>query len=265
LVRYRQPERAAGFGSSANDVWAVGNDCCYAYGSQEYTHSLIEHWNGSAWSIVPYPKDEPADSSLHAVAAISSADVWAVGNAPYPNNQALIEHWNGTTWSDANFYIGSLFQSDFAGVTAVSPNHYWAVGWEEPSQSNQVPQTLTEYFNGGRFTLTQSPNKEPKTGYHLTNQLTGTVALSPHNVWSVGLWRWYPGSGTTRSLSERWNGKKWKTEPGPASLESDNNNAFNQPLGIARVGAGLWSVGSLFADLHSEYGPTTLTVKATHG
>jgi hypothetical protein len=114
--------------------------------------------------------------------------------------------------------------------------------------------------------LAQSPNKEPKQGYHLTNQLTSTVALSPTDVWSVGLWTWYPGSGTTRSLFEHWNGKEWKTQPGPASLESNNNYAFNQLLGTTKVRGGpLWAVGSLFADLHSEYGTTTLAVKTTHG
>ena len=30
-----------------DDVWAVGSDCAYPTGT------LIEHWNGSAWSIVP--------------------------------------------------------------------------------------------------------------------------------------------------------------------------------------------------------------------
>ena len=36
---------------SANDIWAVGG-----YQSSNNTgHTLIEHWNGSKWSIVPSP------------------------------------------------------------------------------------------------------------------------------------------------------------------------------------------------------------------
>ena len=85
-------------------------------------------------------------------------------------------------------------------MTAVSANKYWTVGWEEPNQTNQVPQTLTEYWSGSSFTLVPSPNKEPKHGYLLTNQLDGVVAKSSSDVWSVGLWTYYPGSGTTPSL-----------------------------------------------------------------
>lgn len=341
-------------GDASNDVWAVGNDCCYTHGSQEYTHSLIEHWNGSAWGIVPFPKNEPADSALHAVAAISSNDAWAVGNAFYPNNQAVIEHWNGKKWSvvsspyvynnaellslvaispnnvwaagegnfaallehwngkewsfvpgltmggltiltsiaatgpndimavgnfsspNLNFFaehwngskwtdatpFNSFFQSDFAGVTAVSANNYWTVGWEQPNQANQVPQTLAEHWNGSKFTLVPTPNKEPKSGYLLYNVLAGVVAQSSSDVWSVGSWTYYPGSGTTRSLFERWNGKAWRVAPGPPSLESSNNNTFNQLFGIAKPGSGgLWAVGNQAVP---NYGDETLTVSATH-
>src|SRR5581483_8621279 len=40
-------------GTSDGDVWAAGDDCCYPHGSQEYSHALFEHWDGSAWSIIP--------------------------------------------------------------------------------------------------------------------------------------------------------------------------------------------------------------------
>lgn len=60
-----------------------------------------------------------------------------------------------------------------------------------------------------------SPNMEPKHGYSLTNWLFSVAASSHDDVWAVGLWTYYPGSATTRSLFERWNGKMWKTEPGP--------------------------------------------------
>jgi hypothetical protein len=319
------------------DAWAVGDNCCFTHGSQEYTHSLIEHWNGSVWSIVPFPKGEPVDSALRAVAAISPNDAWAVGNAFYPNNQALIEHWDGKRWSvvssphvnnnaellsivaisqnnvwaagEGNFAallehwngkdwkivpgltmggltiltsiaasgpndimavgtfsapnlnlfaehwngsswsyatpFNNFFQSDFAGVTAVSPNNYWAAGWEEPSQTSQVPQTLTEHWSGSKFTLVPSPNREPKNGYPLTNQLTSVVARSSNDIWAMGLWTYYPGSGTSRSLFERWDGKVWRIEPGPSSLESSNNATTNELLGAAKVPSGaLWAVGN---------------------
>lgn len=52
------------------------------------------------WKIVPNPvADSSTNSSLNSVAAISSHDVWAVGNFFDTQAQmfhALAEHWNGT-------------------------------------------------------------------------------------------------------------------------------------------------------------------------
>jgi hypothetical protein len=45
------------------------------------SHTLIEHWNGSAWTIVPSPNVGSGNNSLAAVAARSANDVWAVGYA----------------------------------------------------------------------------------------------------------------------------------------------------------------------------------------
>jgi hypothetical protein len=39
--------------------------------------TLIEHWNGTAWTQVPSPS--PADSALYSVAGTSPANIWAVG------------------------------------------------------------------------------------------------------------------------------------------------------------------------------------------
>jgi hypothetical protein len=185
----------------------------------------------------------------------------AVGTFSSPNLNLFAEHWNGSSWTDATPF-NSFFQSDFASVTAVSANNYWTVGWEEPNQTNQVPQTLAEHWNGSKFTLVPTPNKEPKSGYLLYNVLAGVVAQSSSDVWSVGGWTYYPGSGTTRSLFEHWNGKAWRVEPGPPSLESSNNNTSNQLFGIAKLRSGvLWSVGNQAVP---NYGDETLTVSATH-
>jgi hypothetical protein len=77
--------------TSASDIWAVGLDP---------GGSLIEHWNGTAWTRVPSPTPAPA-GALERVAVVSPSDAWAVGwtgNGTSDFN-ALIEHWNGTSWS----------------------------------------------------------------------------------------------------------------------------------------------------------------------
>ncbi|HEY3675871.1 MAG TPA: hypothetical protein VGK84_07735, partial [Candidatus Tumulicola sp.] len=337
-------------GSSAKDVWAVGDDCCYPHGTQEYDHALITHWNGSAWSIVPAAKNAPEDTQLKGVSALSPSDAWAVGTAPFPNNQAVLEHWNGKKWNAvpspqiANggamlsvvmlaknnvwaagygnfsavlehwdgytwtfipaytqgntvlnsisasgpndiwavgtnldpalslftehfdghqwtyyFSAGKFYAATFRSVTTISPKDAWAVGYE--SAQDQPVQTLAEHWNGGTWNLVSSPNRDPKGSPILTNQLNAVAARSAKDVTAVGVWTWYPGSGTTRSLFEHFDGRKWSLEDGPASLESSNNNADNQLLGItALAGGGLWAVGD--GDIPPAVGNQTLTVES---
>jgi hypothetical protein len=77
---------------SSNDVWAVGysyseidtcNEGCY----EDIPSPLIEHWDGTSWTVVAAPST--GVSSLAAVAAATTGPAWAVGNA---SGQTLAEH-----------------------------------------------------------------------------------------------------------------------------------------------------------------------------
>jgi hypothetical protein len=81
-----------------NDAWAVG----YYYDPAEQTYeALIEHWNGTAWSIVPNPVIPNESSTLFGVAASSASNVWAVGyQKTYPDpSLTLALRWNGASWA----------------------------------------------------------------------------------------------------------------------------------------------------------------------
>src|SRR5207249_1249822 len=83
--------------ASANDVWAVGY---YQNGTGTPFQTLVERWNGTAWSVVSSPNAGIRSNFLNGVAAVSANDVWAVGY--YYNgsvNQTLVEHWDGASWS----------------------------------------------------------------------------------------------------------------------------------------------------------------------
>jgi hypothetical protein len=200
---------------------------------------------------------------LTSIAATRPNDIMAIGNYYSPNSNLFAEHWNGSSWSDAQ-PVDSFFVGFFAGLTAASPHDMWAVGYEELNEHSQVPQTLVEHWNGLQWSLVHSPNKDPKGTYQLNNTLFGVAAASPNDVWGVGFWTWFTGDGTPRSLFEHWNGKVWKTEPGPASLESNNNAASNELLGIAKLRSGaLWAVGN--QTVPPACCSQTLTVKTTRG
>ena len=90
--------------ASPKNVWVVGGYSNATTGvDSELT--LIEHWNGRAWTQVPSP--DPGGPSMSSrffgVAAASSKSAWAVGSyfdgtAP----QSLVAHWNGTAWTQVS-------------------------------------------------------------------------------------------------------------------------------------------------------------------
>ncbi len=75
--------------SYPNDIWAVGFS-----GSSTLPQTLVEHWNGSQWSIVPSPNVGTNLNSLNGVTVVSANNVWAVGVYFNAANlqKTLIEH-----------------------------------------------------------------------------------------------------------------------------------------------------------------------------
>jgi hypothetical protein len=86
----------------ASDVWAVGQ-----YWPPTTSHywgekTLIEHWNGSRWSVVPSPNSECHQNDLVSVGMLSPDDGWAFGGGNHcihgASSVTLLEHWNGHFW-----------------------------------------------------------------------------------------------------------------------------------------------------------------------
>src|SRR5581483_10782914 len=131
--------------TSVSDAWAVG-DANLGYTPQ----TLIEHWNGSAWSVVN--STNPGASTfirMASVAAITSSNAWTVGY--YQDNSGsvftLIEHWNGSVWSVVTSpNPASSMTNELFAIAARSANDIWAVGTSQTS--NNVTQTLIEHWNG---------------------------------------------------------------------------------------------------------------------
>ena len=132
VVSVPQPSQSSGTleavtAISPTNAWAVGQ--ASGAGSAIGGSTLIEHWNGSAWSVVgsPTPGAYPA---LNGVAARSASDVYAVGtNLPSVNGgpeQGFILRWNGTAWSvDSN---GAFAGELWAAATFPGAANEWTVG-----------------------------------------------------------------------------------------------------------------------------------------
>jgi hypothetical protein len=57
----------------------------------------VQHWNGSTWRSVSGVF--PNGYEINAIDAVSSNDVWAVGESLTPQRiPTLFEYWDGTAW-----------------------------------------------------------------------------------------------------------------------------------------------------------------------
>jgi hypothetical protein len=136
-----------------NNVWAVGSSVAATH---DPTLTLIEHYDGSQWSVVPSPNVGPnsmfQSNRLFGITAVSPTDIWAFGSFfavdGSGNQMTLLLHWNGTAWSIASSPnpTNQSFLADvlFAGVVP-SPGNVWIVGSEDALDTLAIHTT-----NGGK-------------------------------------------------------------------------------------------------------------------
>ncbi|MHB8600677.1 MAG: hypothetical protein ACYDER_28210 [Ktedonobacteraceae bacterium] len=136
-----QNELSAVAAISATDVWAVGD----SESLRGPVVTLIEHWDGMRWTVVPSPNPTTSFDALSGVAAVSASDVWAVG---WDNTGPLIDHWDGTSWQSVS---SPAVEGTFLGISAQSASDIWAVG----DQAGDQP--LTEHWDGSAWHLVPAP------------------------------------------------------------------------------------------------------------
>jgi hypothetical protein len=254
---------------SSDDAWAVGS---FFDTEAQADRSLIEHWDGRAWTIVPAPTVGTGYQSLWGVSALSARDVWAVGRSSerFGPERSMILRWNGRRWRVID---APPFEhwSALEDVSAVSEREVWAVG-------NSYLGSFIIRWDGRSWRIVPSPN---------VGWLASIHAVSSSNIWAVGQWagpdgavyqpliqhwdgtRWtvvpssrpptefsiledvsgrsddlawavgsaWDGSGPQRPIIERWDGAEWRLVPGPAVEEGEL-------LGVIGVSANeAWAVG----------------------
>jgi hypothetical protein len=262
--------------TSPTDVWAVG----LHYQPAQTRQTLIEHWDGSRWTIVASPSPGTAFSILDAVTAVSVNDVWAVGSVGYVDQtgvRTLIEHWDGQQWTAVPSPSPAGEIAELRGATTVSATEVWAVG--DYSPDGQLTLTLTERWDGTNWTVVPSENRDP-----IQNYLYGVDAASRGSLWAAGFagssalieqgngssWSviaspsrgalsslrgvvalgpanawvvgfWQDANGDEHTLTEHWNGRRWVYVDSPDSALPDNDL-----LAASAAGGVIWAVGHAF-------------------
>jgi hypothetical protein len=235
-------------GHAANDVWAVGS--YVAPSGDEQT--LIEHWNGTAWSVVASPNGDPEGSFLRSVTSIAANDAWAVGytvhhDPPTPTAtpttfagapeeeqpdhgfESMLLHWDGSAWTMVPGPDLGTEESHFLlGVDAASANDVWAVGYV----GDTVQQTLTLHWDGTVWSAIPSPNAGT-----VSDNLRSVTVVGPNDIWAAG--SYLNGSGVKQTLLLHWDGTAWHVVT-PPNVNS-GNNAF---YGISASAANnIWAAG----------------------
>ncbi|MFL5798544.1 MAG: hypothetical protein ACJ77A_11510 [Actinomycetota bacterium] len=185
-------------GASGADLWAVGGQYNVP---QTFQRTLIEHWDGHAWTRTESPNVEPqpaageVDDGLQAVAAISPDDAWAVGSyeelglrrdAPI-TARPLALHWDGSAWQVVPVPV--VDHGGLTGVAALAPDDVWAVGssYDEPGAPGRP---LLVHWDGTEWSETTPP-------ISTTGGLQAVTAIPGGGLWAVG----YLGPGSpARSL-----------------------------------------------------------------
>jgi hypothetical protein len=221
---------------SPNNAWAVGE----SFSGAGDGLTLIEHWNGTAWSIVPSPNPAVGlggDSDvLTAITGTGPDDLWAAGLENNENTMTLsllFEHWDGTMWTVA-ISPTPMFASQIAtAITAISPDDVWAVG----EQFTDGTRTLAAHWNGTAWTIVRTPDLS--SAGTPQNQLTGVSAAGPDDVWASGFANNVDKHNLDVPYVLHWNGTAWQMTTVPTT--GSEGSRLNGILALSASDA--WAVG----------------------
>ena len=181
--------------SPAGDAWAAGD---YLTGGN-LRQTLLLHWDGTSWTLVPSPNAGSGANTLQAVAAVAANDAWAAGSSVDAGglHHTLIEHWNGTAWTIVPTPDGAHTTTTCSAWPPSGENDVWAVGASTTAAG--AYQTLTEHWNGSAWTVVPSPNVAGAG-----NLLYRVSAAATGDVWAVGYLG--TGPGVYAPLALHWDG-----------------------------------------------------------
>lgn len=186
-------------GTSSTDVWAVGISDFLE--PSETFRTLVAHWDGEAWTVVPSP-NPTSFNLLWDVLALSPTDAWAVGSTSdgQGGERPLVLHWDGVEWTEVPTPdVGTEGRySGLRSVAGASSNEVWAVGYEGLDDGDRP---LIERWDGTAWTVVPG---DTRAGF---GDLRSVVALSTGKAVAVG------SRSQNEGLIEEWNGTRWKALP----------------------------------------------------
>jgi hypothetical protein len=216
---------------STKNVWVVGDQ----QGSGGVFHTLVEHFDGTGWSVVPSSNPAPKGDHLYAIDAVAPGDIWAVGQQNVGGgvpDQPLVEHWNGAHWVALHLPISVKANQLLDAVTALPTGEVWVAGESDSPAGGGRP--LVEHLTPGKGWATAVLPALP--GGANWGNLYG-LATRGLEVFAVGTYV-DPVTDNNNALVLESVGGTWSMVPAPQP-----GSGSNLPGGIAAVGGDLWLAG----------------------
>ncbi|MBV9008400.1 MAG: dockerin type I repeat-containing protein, partial [Verrucomicrobia bacterium] len=204
---------------ASTDCWAVGTAYNQPAPFIAAGTIVVEHYDGSSWSLVSTPTTTAAGGVLYNVACVSGNDCWAAGSTftglVY---QTLIEHYDGTAWSITSSPNSSNEENFLYGITCTGVSDCWAVGYDY-TQDAQLYRTLIEHYDGSSWSIVTSPN-----GSSQSNYFQAVTCAGAGDCWAVGYYT-DDADANIFTLTEYYDGTSWQVvnTPNPRSKGDTND------------------------------------------
>jgi hypothetical protein len=201
-----------GTSNSLNGVSCVSSTNCTAVGGTTYSNggpyfTLIEHWNGSAWTIVPSPS--PSVGSQNALTAVSCKTTFCVATgSAYAGPDAPPAGFLETSYNGGPWQVRATGLANLSGVSCTDGSFCKVTG------------AKVYTWHGTGLTLDSTPANPPGyiLGYPAVSCVSRSFCIAAQQF--AG-----PTPAAAHSTEFAWNGTAWATAPG----------AFTEPGGLVAV------------------------------
>lgn len=218
-----------GLGLADGTGWAIGQ---WANSKTAPVQPLVEQWNGSKWSEVPFPSLSTADTYLTGMAGVADNNLWIAGFRQVLATKVtttLTAHWDGTSWSTVSSPSPSSVANVVEAVFMISATDGYAVGSAFDAGGEDKPLIL--HWNGTSWSIDTAP-----AFTYGGERLQSVWASGPTDVWAGG-YRW---TGTARAIMLlHFDGTGW-TQVNPPSPSASSAVIRSLSGGGA---SDVWAVG----------------------
>lgn len=228
-----------------DDAWAAGEYTLSVQGSLQ-TRTLVQHWDGASWTIVPSPSPSPCPSCTHAtfdaVAAAAPDDLWFAGGkrvqgpGGFLGTHIFVARFDGAEWTvmDTPLTAGGS-GANVRDIEIIAPDDIWFFGDFIDPGSGTTP-ALAMHWDGSGFTVVPTPYPSGGTpGWGLE----AASALASDDIWAVG--GGSDGDEVASGYIIHWDGANWTRVQGPTP------GTFQRLYAVEAIAPDdVWAVGDSF-------------------